>query len=107
MRLSHLNKVAKKIGIDGLAVCGNEADLSFFDEYHFEGLMDEPWYELMNGKEMRSLFKKTKKRYASSCRRKLSQEAGVNAHDENSLEIKSEDIDDDVSLNENRNNAEN
>ena len=48
------------IGVDGLAMCGGEADLSFFDEYNFEGLMNEPWYERIDGNEMRSLFK-TKK----------------------------------------------
>ena len=51
------------IGVDGLAVCGEQADFSFFDEYNFEGLMNEPWYERINGNEMRSLFK-TKKQYA-------------------------------------------
>ena len=57
MRLAHLNRFAEKIGIDGLAVCGAETDLSFFDEYNFEGLMNVPWYEQMSGNEMRSLFK--------------------------------------------------
>ena len=60
MRLAHINRVAKMIGVDGLAVCGESADISFFEEYNFEGLMNEPWYERINGNEMRSLFK-TKK----------------------------------------------
>ena len=50
------------IGVDGLAMCGDEADMSFFDEYNFEGLMNEPWYERIDGNEMRSLFK-TKKQH--------------------------------------------
>ena len=45
------------MGVDGLALCGDQADLSFFDEYNFDGLMNEPWYERMKGNEMRSLFK--------------------------------------------------
>jgi len=56
MRIAHLTKVAERIGIDGLAVCGDEADCSFFDEYNFEGLMNEPWYERIKGNEMRMLF---------------------------------------------------
>ena len=60
MRLAHINRVAKMIGVDGLAVCGESADISFFEEYNFEGLMNEPWYDRINGNEMRSLFK-TKK----------------------------------------------
>ncbi len=45
------------MGLDGLAMCGSEADLTFFDEYNFEGLLDEPWYERMDGKEITSLFR--------------------------------------------------
>ena len=52
MRLAHLQKVADRIGVDGLAVCGDQNDLSFFDEYNFEGLMNEPWYERIKGNEM-------------------------------------------------------
>ena len=83
MRLSHLNKVAQMIGIDGLAVCGNQADISFFEEYNFEGLINEPWYDLMNGKEMRSLFKKSHKKPQRT--RKMSHQHD----DQNSLEVTS------------------
>lgn len=61
MRLAHLRKFADKMGIDGLAVCGNEADLTFYEEYNFDGLMNEPWYDRLTGKEMHSLFKKDKR----------------------------------------------
>lgn len=57
MRIAHLSRVAERIGIDSIAVCGEEADSSFFDEYNFEGLMDEPWYDRINGNEMRMLFR--------------------------------------------------
>ena len=57
MRVAHLQRLADKMGVDGLALCGDQADLSFFDEYNFDGLMNEPWYERMKGNEMRSLFK--------------------------------------------------
>ena len=57
------------IGVDGMAVCKNSADYNFFDEYNFEGLMDEPWYERMKGNEMRSLFK-TKKQHGFTNLRK-------------------------------------
>ena len=59
MRLAHLHLLAEKMGIDGLAICGNEVDCTFFNEYNFEGLMNEPWYERINenGNEMRSLFR--------------------------------------------------
>ena len=60
MRLAHLRQFADKMGIDGLAVCGNEADLTFYEEYNFDGLMNEPWYDRLTGKEMHSLFKKDK-----------------------------------------------
>lgn len=49
--------MVKKIGIDGLAICGNETDCSFFDEYNFSGLLNEPWYERINGNEMQALFR--------------------------------------------------
>jgi hypothetical protein len=45
------------MGLDGLAMCDdNEADGTFFDEYNFKGLLNEPWYDQMDGKEIRSLF---------------------------------------------------
>lgn len=53
MRLTHLNKVADMIGVDGLVLGGAQADTSFFDEFNFEGLLNEPWYERINGNEMR------------------------------------------------------
>ena len=84
MRLSHLNKVAQMIGIDGLAVCGNQADISFFEEYNFEGLINEPWYDLMNGKEMRSLFKKSHKKPQQHTRKMSHQH-----DDQNSLQVTS------------------
>ena len=87
MRLSHLNKVAQMIGIDGLAVCGNQADISFFEEYNFEGLINEPWYDLMNGKEMRSLFKKSSRSKNQHHARKMSHHQ--NHDDQNSLEVTS------------------
>ncbi len=52
-----MSQLAEKMGIDGLAVCGNEADLTFYDEYNFDGLMNEPWYDLLTGREMNSLFR--------------------------------------------------
>ena len=60
MRQAHLTRLTQSMGIDGLALCGDEADISFFDEYNFEGLMNMPWYDQLKGNEMRSLFK-TKK----------------------------------------------
>ena len=56
-RLAHLNHLSQRIGVDGIAICGNEADLSFYDEFNFDGLMNEPWYDRLDGKEMR-IFKK-------------------------------------------------
>ena len=45
--------ISDRIGVDGLAVCADQNDLSLFDEYNFEGLMNEPWYEQMKGNELR------------------------------------------------------
>ena len=56
-RQEHLNLIAERMGIDGLALCGNEADLGLFDEMKLDGLMNEPWYERLTGTEF-SLFKK-------------------------------------------------
>ena len=33
--------ISDRIGVDGLAVCADQNDLSLFDEYNFEGLMNE------------------------------------------------------------------
>ena len=59
--MAHMNNVAQRIGIDSIAMCGAEADCTFFDEYNFEGLLNEPWYDRMKGNEMRSLFHPRKK----------------------------------------------
>ena len=45
------------MGIDGLAMCQDEADCSMFEELNLDGLMNEPWYERLTGTEF-SLFKK-------------------------------------------------
>ena len=68
MRLAHLRQFADKMGIDGLAVCGNEADLTFYEEYNFDGLMNEPWYDRLTGKEMHSLFTKDKPGRSPPCK---------------------------------------
>ena len=57
-RQAHLKKVAQSIGIDRLALCGDEADGGLFEEYNFDGLMNEPWYERITGTEMRMFQKK-------------------------------------------------
>ena len=51
-----MSLLSKKMGIDGIAMCGDQADCSFFEAFNFEGLMNEPWYEQLSGNEMRSLF---------------------------------------------------
>lgn len=56
-RQAHLTRVAESIGIDSLALCGDEADGGLFEEYNFDGLMNEPWYERITGTEMR-IFQK-------------------------------------------------
>jgi len=57
-----LTRVAERIGLDRLAVCGDEADAGLFEEYNFDGLMNEPWYDRITGTEMRCLFKKQTER---------------------------------------------
>ena len=39
-------------------MCGDEADGGLFEEYNFDGLMNEPWYERISGTEMRMFQKK-------------------------------------------------
>ena len=56
-RQEHLKMLAEKMGIDGLAMCQDEADCSMFEELNLDGLMNEPWYERLTGTEF-SLFKK-------------------------------------------------
>jgi len=60
MRLAHLKKFAERIGIDKMLFCSNEEDAGVLDEFNFDGLMNEPWYDRIKGNEMRSLFRTEK-----------------------------------------------
>ena len=58
IRNRKLAELARRVGLDGLALAGDEEDLNFYDELQFENLVkDEQWYDRIRDTELRQLFR--------------------------------------------------